>query len=267
MQIELVHSGVYTAKQRYVQVTRNVFLALHVSGMEYMHIRTPEGRPCAEFANLMLSLVPENFTIDFAYSAQRENYVIECRIPGLSRVPGDGGLMLPYREAVLTFPFCRKIRPDRCRELRTSFQKIIALSREAIPANLFAAEQMTTAILAEMVLEPPAESVPSGSAELLKQAIDADSDFSQTLETLCREIGMSHDHLRRAFFRRYGVTPAEYRTRQRLNRIFELLSSTGLSPKEIAGSVGMKNVTHLYALLRLRFGLTPKELRRQYRDL
>ena len=39
-----------------------------------------------------------------------------------------------------------------------------------------------------------------------------------------------------------------------------------LSLKEIAADVGMKNVTHLNALIRKHYGRTPGQLRREYRS-
>lgn len=266
MRFEILRAGAYSARQRYKQTTQSVFLGLNISGVEFMHLLSPEGRHCADFSNLTLTLIPEHFQLDFAYSARRENYVIECRIKGLERAGDDCGLLLDFRGTRLALPFVRHFQPERCDELRCRFLSIIALIRNAIPESRCAAELLAEALLAEFLPSPDEADAVAGPAERLKKVIDADGAFEHNLGWLCRSVGMSGDYLRRTFVRRYGVTPAEYRTRLRLNRIYELLSSSTLSPKEIAAEVGMRHVTHLYLLLQSRCDRTPGDLRRQYRD-
>ena len=73
---------------------------------------------------------------------------------------------------------------------------------------------------------------------------------------------MTEVHLRRLFLKHYRTTPAEYRARLRFAKIRQLLGKSDLSFKEIADSVGMKHVTHLYLFLKKQCGKTPAELRK-----
>ena len=77
---------------------------------------------------------------------------------------------------------------------------------------------------------------------------------------------MNRDLLRQRFIERYNLTPREYRIRKRLVRILHLFTYSDMSLKEIAADVGMKNVTHLNALIRKYYGKTPRQLCQEYRS-
>jgi AraC-like DNA-binding protein len=82
----------------------------------------------------------------------------------------------------------------------------------------------------------------------------------------CRELGVNRDVLRARFAERYKLSPSEYRINRRLKRILYLFTYSDMSLKEIAGDVGMKNVTHLNAVIRKYYDKTPRQLCLEYRS-
>ena len=264
MQLTLIHSGRYTARQRHSQFVETVFIAMSVSGLEYGRVCSPTGRLLFEDCGDSLFLVPAGCRLDFSFTGERENFVIGCRIPELLWQPENLFFELPHRNGRLRLPL--RLPPDRkkCWALRDHFLRIIDLEKSALPTRRFAAEQLARALLAEFAAgTAPATGSAPGLAEQLKQAIDLDIAFRATWTQLCRNLGHSPGYSRRIFELAFGITPGAYRAGKRLNRITDLLSRTELSPKEIAEAVGMNHVTHLNAFVKKHCGIPPGQLRRQ----
>ena len=266
MKIQLINAGCYTQRQYYRQIPECVFIMLVVSGVEYFRVSDPSGSSLGTLGNFALAIIPEGFAIDFGFSEKRENFTISCRLPEL-HWDSTGQLSLPYEEASLLFPWHIVLAPEKCAHLREIFSRITSLFAAAMPAERFAAEQLTRSILSEFVLARQSEqSRKPDAAERFKAAIDSDKEFRSNLQELSQKCGLSLGHLRKCFTCRYRVEPGEYRARLRLNQIFRLLGESDLTLKEVADAVGMKNVTHLCMFLKARCDMTPGQLRKQYRS-
>ena len=107
---------------------------------------------------------------------------------------------------------------------------------------------------------------PDPPAKKLKQMIDRDIRFEVSLKDCCKKTGYSVSHIRKMFVRHFGIDPGEYRQRKKLERVFSLMSAGNMSLKEVAGEIGMKNVTHLNLFIRKRCNMTPGELYRNFRN-
>ncbi|MCS7062178.1 MAG: helix-turn-helix transcriptional regulator, partial [Anaerolineae bacterium] len=74
---------------------------------------------------------------------------------------------------------------------------------------------------------------------------------------------ISAPHLIRLFRRHTGTTPARYWWQLRLERGVELLRETGLSITEIAQRTGFRSSFHFSRLVKQRYRLSPRALRKQ----
>ncbi len=77
--------------------------------------------------------------------------------------------------------------------------------------------------------------------------------------------GMSPAHFSRAFAATVGMTPYRYTMSRRLARAYELLKRTRRSVLSIALDVGFKTPSHFTSRFRNEFGVTPREIRTDWR--
>lgn len=268
MEATIVHCGVYTRPEIHEQKLIFVHIGLTIEGLDYMNLRLPEGgrRLRLRAADLpYLSLIPSGTMLDFRFNRRRENWVIQCRLPGLRPDPHADGSLLPSDDGgELAVPLIRPLTMEEAFAFRERFARIGELHRSGTPADTAAAAWMTLGIVGELVAGPPAR--PGASlppAARLRALIDADQEFRSSIRELSREAGATAGHLRRLFQEEFRISPGEYRARRRLGRILELIDQNELSLKEIADAVGMRNVTHLHAFVRERCQVTPGELQKQ----
>jgi transcriptional regulator GlxA family with amidase domain len=81
---------------------------------------------------------------------------------------------------------------------------------------------------------------------------------------LAHRVGTNQARLGREFQTHLGMSTFEYLREQRLVRAQELLATTGLQIQQIAGAVGFKRGGDFTTAFRLRFGMTPREYRKQH---
>ena len=86
-----------------------------------------------------------------------------------------------------------------------------------------------------------------------------------SIEQLAEEAGLTANHLRELFRRRFGQRPVEYRTGLRLARARDLLASTRMNVKEVAHRMGYPDPLYFSRLFKGKFGLSPREIIRRYR--
>lgn len=263
MQLDIIGSSLYTSPQIYSQTTECAYIGLLVSGLEYMRIYSPDKKLVANAGNLSLLLLPKNFRLEFAFGVRRENYITLCQIPSLIWNPSIRKLELRHKNSSFELSPISRILPGRLEEFRQIFIRTAELVCSAIPASLFAAEQLMSSVIAEFITDMGVgeQAVPA-IVKSYKQRIDEDDCFRYSLAETADAVGFSPLHLRRLFTKHYRVGPSEYRARLRLKRIAGLFGDSNLSLKEIADAVGMKNVTHLHFFIKKRCGMTPSQLRR-----
>ena len=81
------------------------------------------------------------------------------------------------------------------------------------------------------------------------------------LETLAAISGMSCSAFARAFLKTYGMTPMRFVTTTRLHRAAELLRSTTMPVKLVAGTVGFASRSHFSRAFRDVYGIDPLNFR------
>lgn len=274
MDFKLIHIGKYNKPERGSQITHAVFLGLSLYGKEQGAVYYPSGKLLSRTVpgKMKLGITPAGFRVDFAYNAQRENYVIACELPGLTYNENEPFFYLHYKDSILRINPSLELPVEKALQLRGVFEKIIALKRTPLPGNIFYAEQLCCMLIGELAAST-VENIPNGDgkqpltidlAEQLRRQLDEDERFELTLSEHCRKLGFSAGYARRVFARRFLIEPQEYRLRRRLERILYLLSTHRYCHKEIADMVGMKSVNHLHSFLKQRSGMTPGEIDKKF---
>src|SRR5215472_13372247 len=83
-----------------------------------------------------------------------------------------------------------------------------------------------------------------------------------SLRELAKETGLSVSRLCHVFGREVGTSARQYLKMARLGRAKELLETSNLSVKQIAGHVGFEDVSRLIRHFRNMYGATPSCYRR-----
>lgn len=81
------------------------------------------------------------------------------------------------------------------------------------------------------------------------------------VQSLANIAGMSRSAFAREFLKIHGMTPMRFVTTVRLNRAAELLRSTEMPIKLIAGTVGFSSRSHFSRAFRDAFGIDPQKFR------
>ena len=265
---KIINAGVYRFAQKARQVVENPWIALSMRGL----IRRTEYDPAGKLVHTFdadnepfvpyLSVCVPGFVLDFEYGEDRENYVTILDWNGLRYDCDRGEFFLNYDGMELEIPENIALSAPEAAFLRGRFEEIMEKYNSAIPGNQFAAEIMTYELFLRFLRDPMER---DDAVELFRKLLDEDDHYEKSILRICRDLGENRDLLRQRFIDRYNLTPREYRIRRRLVRILHLFTYSDMSLKEIAADVGMKNVTHLNALIRKYYGKTPSQLCREYR--
>lgn len=84
-----------------------------------------------------------------------------------------------------------------------------------------------------------------------------------TLNELAAISGLSYSHFARAFRETCGQSPYRYLTDLRVFRASELVTSTRMPLKQIAGDTGFSSQSHMTSAMKASLRVTPGKLRRQ----
>src|SRR3954463_13829679 len=101
----------------------------------------------------------------------------------------------------------------------------------------------------------------------LRRARDlADRDYAEELDLarLAHAAGLSKYHFLRLFTATYGVTPADYVSRRRIERAQDLLRATNLTVTEVCHAVGFSSLGSFSSRFRAIVGGTPSEFQRRW---
>ena len=202
--------------------------------------------------------------ISFQFNAKRENYAILFESPDvrMSSAPDRGDVRL---EGVgVSVPGFVPVVAGRLEGWRQVLVRMRMAFLMPTARNRLRAEVGVYNLLRYLLDEKESGSGTS-AAERLKRLIDTANSERQTLDALCAECGYSVDHLRILFEKEFGITPKQYRMRRRMTEAMEWITSSALSPKEIARRLGFAQLSHFSAAFKDAHGMTPREAARRYR--
>ena len=100
-----------------------------------------------------------------------------------------------------------------------------------------------------------------GAIERVRARIASEYQRPLTLRALARLAGMSQTGFRRAFVRRFGVTPATYLTQCRMRQAAVLLADPAQLVKEVAARVGYPNANNFSTAFKRFHGAPPRAFR------
>ncbi len=101
----------------------------------------------------------------------------------------------------------------------------------------------------------------SGLSSAIQMIHQRASSLDFTVSELADAIGCSREHLARRFAAAMGVSPSEYLTQHRLNRVARELRSGDDKLEAIARRCGFSGANYLCRAFRKRFGVTPADFR------
>jgi AraC-like DNA-binding protein len=113
----------------------------------------------------------------------------------------------------------------------------------------------------------PVQRAPGDVLVHLRRARDrVDRDYAQPLDLddLARTAGISKYHFHRLFTATYGMTPAAYLSRRRIERAQDLLRATNLTVTEVCYAVGFSSLGSFSARFRAVVGEGPREFQRRW---
>ena len=104
----------------------------------------------------------------------------------------------------------------------------------------------------------------SGNGAVLSAVREIEENYrTADLTRLAGELHVSLPYLSAAVHRATGRTFKELLLEKRLSKAAQLLRETRLTTQDIILAVGYENTSYFYRVFRARFGVTPKEYRRQ----
>lgn len=119
----------------------------------------------------------------------------------------------------------------------------------------------------ERTAEPSVLRAPGDVLMHLRAARDElDRNFAEPIDLarVASVAGLSKYHFHRLFTATYGVTPANYLTRRRIERAQDLLRATNLTVTEVCFAVGYSSLGSFSARFKELAGETPTSLQRRH---
>ena len=259
--------GVYRNAEKCKQTIHCPWLALHVTGLVYSRLYTPEGRLVAEHgrgdAYLQFSL--PGMGTNFEYDSNRENWVVmfnEIPLRLCDGVPDQ--LEMRDEGAWLPVPVCKNVSPEELPAIQSDMRRICDCLSQPLPVNRLEAKLIVLGFLKFMVAGRGG-TVAETPAGHLKRLIDEDDSFRKTLVELSSACSYSRDHLRLLFQQEFQISPSAYRAQKRMARVMELISGTTMSIKEISDLTGFEHPSHLSMAFKKAFGSTPMASVKKFR--
>lgn len=87
-----------------------------------------------------------------------------------------------------------------------------------------------------------------------------------SIDSLCRDVGISHAHLLRLFRETYGTTVIQYVIKKRIELACEILLTTDLSVKSVAFSCGFSDEFHFMKTFKNEMGMSALQYRKAHKQ-
>lgn len=119
------------------------------------------------------------------------------------------------------------------------------------------------------ILSSLSETLPHKSRPLLSPALQRLTEHPEenpSVAELARLCGISQVYFRRLFREEYGMAPAAYRNRFRLERAARYLEFGQISVQEISDTLGYGTASHFIKEFRLAYGCSPAKYRKAFQS-
>lgn len=267
LDFSLVHVGVYRNPEKLLQTVQCPCISFYVSGLKYCRDYFPDGKLLRKAGSSEKPCFTINFPgmkKDFEFGNRRENWVmmlenvsIRCSSDANFAEIRNGGEWLRILSHI-------EIPAERVEGWQMEMRRIQDAWLSPTPLNSFRARLGVMNILRFMIDRHP-DTLGYSPEEKLKHMLDEDSNSSKSIEELSSSCGMSTDHLRLLFQRRFSISPLAYRKQRRSTYMMELVANSSLSVKEIASISGFRHVSHFCMEFKKIFGISPNSGIRRFR--
>ena len=252
----------YTRAQRARYVTPDFHIVFHMHGLE--EFRAPDGSVVTS-PGAFLMLIPAGTPIDFTFGPDRENWVVQLESSSARQGPSPNEVELRTQEGSwITLQHITPVTPEHISGWEGEFIRMREAHNDPLPISRMRVHAGIWNIL-RYILDRQPDTLGETPAGHLRRLIREDRRCARNLEALSTECGYSSDHIRRLFVSEYGVTPQQFRNRQRMIHAVELLSNSNLTIKDIARELGFRHVSHFSTLFREAYGMTPSDAIRKQR--
>lgn len=184
---------------------------------------------------------------------------VECWQIEFRVTEGAETLRLFSDEPVIAFADCPTVIQDALRQIVTLFPNVSRSAGYMLQSELY---QILSVLTQTLERE-------SGEGSRVSKAIGyirnncAESVSAAQLAELC---GLSVSHMRKLFKEETGLTPVQFRNRQRIAEAQRILACGSMTISEIAYSLGFENVYEFSKLFKRETGMSPRDYKKSDHD-
>jgi len=263
----VTHIGEYTRPEKYRQTVNSIWITFYVRGVKFSNLYDQHGklitREDPETKPYFGLRVPGMKT-DFEMGPERLNWVI--MLENITMTYSDLNSCIEIRSGneQISLPLSVPVQDEQVDGWQMELKRMHDAFKNPTPKNLLRVNLGVMNIFRYMIDQHP-DLIGESPEEKLKHFIDKDMTFSKSISDFSRKCGVSKDHLRILFHKRFNINPIDYRKQKRISCIMELIANSNLSVKEISIKAGFKYVSHFCMEFQKKYGITPKEGIRKFR--
>ena len=267
LDFSIAHVGVYRNPEKNVQTVRCPWIIFYVRGLKYSRDYFSNGsliRESGPDEKPRFAIRFPGMKIDYEFGGGREIWVLVLNDVQIRPSSDRKSAEIKKGAEWLRIPLYVEVPGERVEGWQEEMRRIQEAWLNPTSLNTFRAQLGITNILRFMIDRRP-DTLGFSQEEKLKRLIDEDSQFSSSLQKMSRSCGMSPDHLRVLFHKRFHISPIAYRNQKRAIYMMELIANSSLSVKEISCRAGFMHVSHFCMEYRKHYGITPMEGIRKFR--
>ncbi|MCU0437874.1 MAG: AraC family transcriptional regulator [Raineya sp.] len=153
--------------------------------------------------------------------------------------------------------------------MQNAVYKILTTNYKGNTRRMFLKSQITELLshFFAFLASDKKESVSNEDREKLfkaKEIIANNISSPPSLSELSKLIGLNNNKLKRNFKELFGVPVFKFLQEERLNKAYEMLSTTNESVQEVAWFVGYESLSSFSNAFQNKFGVRPNEIRQQF---
>ncbi|NEW05476.1 AraC family transcriptional regulator [Paenibacillus sp. SYP-B3998] len=169
----------------------------------------------------------------------------------------------------LDIPLC--IPVSDASQMTAWFQELTALHHQPAFTSRLREKAVLLQILSSYLEAVPVEVLQRRANEMdrlsqLRQFIEVNLHKSISVEQMAKSVHLHPNYLIKYFKKHFGMPPAKYMQRKRIDKAKFLLTTTALSMKEIAEQTGYEDTNHFTKSFRKDTGFPPTEYRANVRS-
>ncbi|WP_259617716.1 helix-turn-helix domain-containing protein [Paenibacillus doosanensis] len=164
------------------------------------------------------------------------------------------------------------IKVGNAEQMTTWFHELVALREDSALTSRLREKAILLQMIACYLESVPIHILQQRSEEIerldqLQKYIERNLHKSITVEQLAKAVHFHPNYLIKYFKKHFGMPPAKYMQRKRMDKAKFLLTTTSQSMKEVAQQSGFENTNHFTKSFRKETGFPPTEYRKNVKGL